>query len=573
MSELENGSTVGNYEVVGLIGTGGMASVYRVRHRMLGSEHVLKVLDPALTHEPSLRDRFLAEGRIQAQLNHPAIVAVTDIVVEPGVAGLVAELVEGQDLDQWIEERGGTTDHEVIRRVFLPILDGLGHAHRQKIIHRDIKPSNILVGRTASGRLVPKLSDFGIAKVLSETSTGGRRRPTRTGARLGTIHYMSPEQIRGASDLDARTDIFALAVTLYEFISGDVPFDGGTDYDTMKQIVEGEPVPLQRRVPGIDPGIAACVARGLRGERAERFPDCAAFADELANPRRRKAPAPPAAALRAASAPPSAVGSGCPRCRSTNTVQVSPYRSRCDGCGLRFPNHKCNSSFPSRSQAEWKPRIARQPQAGRQERRPPPPGMVGATPSQERQGKRPAGDDSHDQDAPPPPPPPRSPPGPPSRDQVKQLARGTSGDFVDCPICRTQLRPWNLVRHFDRVHVAPGSAAPEAKATSGLKTAHHPPGSRERCPHCGSNNVHLTKRADRQCYCHACKRWFEGGGPGGASEPGQTRQQPASSQANPDTGAAPAKESEGESGCVETGCGCLFAIILAFGALSLLAQC
>ena len=112
MVDLAPGTVVGNYEVVGLIGSGGMASVYRDRHTALGSEHALKVLDPLLVRDPAIRERFLNEGRIQAQLRHPAIVSVTDLVSAPGIAGLVAEYIDGGDLDTWIAERGGTPDPE-----------------------------------------------------------------------------------------------------------------------------------------------------------------------------------------------------------------------------------------------------------------------------------------------------------------------------------------------------------------------------------------------------------------------------------------------------------------------------
>jgi serine/threonine protein kinase len=289
MAEITTGTVVGNYEVLGLIGSGGMASVYHARHIALGSEHALKVLDPLLARDPRIRNRFLDEGRIQAQLRHPAIVAVTDLVSAPGVAGLVAEFIDGGDLDTWIDEQGGTTDPERVRQVFLPLLDALAFAHDKGIVHRDIKPSNVLISRSSTGALIPRLVDFGIAKVLDreDKPEGGgfasrkKRAPTGSGVRVGTVSYMSPEQVRGQTDLDGRTDVFALAVTLYEFVSGVLPFDGDTDYDTMQQIVEGRSVPIERRVPDVDTTLARCIARGLDPSSEARFGSCREFAEEL----------------------------------------------------------------------------------------------------------------------------------------------------------------------------------------------------------------------------------------------------------------------------------------------------
>jgi eukaryotic-like serine/threonine-protein kinase len=246
MPDLAPGTVIDRYEIVDVIGEGGMATVYKARHRFLESTHALKVLDPTLARNDDLRERFLSEGRIQATLRHPNIVAVTDIVAQPGVAGLVAEFVEGEDLATWIESRGGTSDVTRIKEVFLPVFDAVGAAHELGIIHRDLKPSNIILQQRRDGAVHPMLLDFGIAKILDDGPLQ-KKRATKTGARLGTVYYMSPEQIRGASDLDARADVFALAATLYEFVTGDVPFDGGTDFDTMKQIVDGSPTPVRSR--------------------------------------------------------------------------------------------------------------------------------------------------------------------------------------------------------------------------------------------------------------------------------------------------------------------------------------
>ena len=327
MSNLTPGTTVDRYEVLEVMGEGGMATVYKARHRILGSIHALKVLDPALARDNDLRERFLSEGRIQANLNHPNIVSVTDIVAEPGIAGLVAEFIDGKDLGVWIEEQGGTTDIGRIHEVFLPVCDALATAHEKGIIHRDIKPSNLILLERQDGSIHPKLLDFGIAKVLGD-GPAQRKGATKTGARLGTIYYMSPEQIRGASDLDARTDVFALAATLYEFVTGDVPFDGGTDFDTMKQIVDGKPVPIRSRTPDVDAIIEACIIKGLAADRESRFESCRSFADLLrqaGSTRRqgRPSPGPPSAPERAAEAPAKKTPRQTPRTSSPTVLSMT----------------------------------------------------------------------------------------------------------------------------------------------------------------------------------------------------------------------------------------------------------
>ena len=271
------GTTVGSYEVLGRIGEGGMATVYKVRHLALHSVHAMKVLNPELARDNTIRERFLSEGRIQANLRHPNINRVTDLVAEPGVAGLVAEFVDGRDMASWIEEHGGTTDPDRIREVFIPVAEALATAHDAGVIHRDVKPSNILLSTAPDGRLQPTVLDFGIARVVGD-GPGRRKSATRTGAQIGTIAYMSPEQIKGARDLDLRTDVFSLAATLYEFVTGSPPFDGDTDFEIMTGITGGLHRSTAALVPGLEPGIVAGLDSSLSPEREQRPESCRAFA-------------------------------------------------------------------------------------------------------------------------------------------------------------------------------------------------------------------------------------------------------------------------------------------------------
>jgi serine/threonine-protein kinase len=262
------------YEVVRLVGKGAMASVYLVRHLGLQSEHALKVLSPELATDPGLRARFVAEGRIQAQLQHPNIVHVTEIVTNP-VAGLVMDYVQGVSLDAHLANRPPPPLTEVLE-LLLPVLDAVGAAHAFGVVHRDLKPENILVGRDARGRIWPRVTDFGIAKVANEAAAGSGRR-TQAGARMGTLLYMSPEQVRGAEGVDARSDVFALGAILYETVTGRIAFDAPSEFETMKNIVEGQFVPPERVVGGLPPALASVIRKALAVSPAERFASCAEF--------------------------------------------------------------------------------------------------------------------------------------------------------------------------------------------------------------------------------------------------------------------------------------------------------
>ncbi|QRK04512.1 serine/threonine protein kinase [Archangium violaceum] len=278
MNLLQPGTQLdGRYEVVRLLGQGGMAAVYEVRHLGLHSTHALKVLNADLARNDDIRARFLAEGRIQARLRHPHIVQVTEIVTNP-VAGLVMDYIDGPTLGELC--RGQGLEPRVLLEVFLPVLDAIEEAHKHNVVHRDLKPENILVGRDSRGRLQPMVTDFGIAKMLEGEGPDGRAR-TQAGARMGTLLYMSPEQIRGAGEVDARTDIFALGAILYEAATGRVAFHASSDYDTMKSIVEGTYEPPERVVGGLHPVIAGCIRKALAVGPAERFQDCASFREAL----------------------------------------------------------------------------------------------------------------------------------------------------------------------------------------------------------------------------------------------------------------------------------------------------
>lgn len=279
------------YEVIKQLGSGTFAVVYLARHTGLLSLHAVKILDEKLAADPDIRNRFLAEGRIQAQLRHANVVSVSDIVTHPR-PGLVLEYVEGPTLAEWISERAGSAPSiELVLALFLPILSGVGAAHRAGIVHRDLKPDNIIVSRDSAGKLRPMVGDFGIAKVVGGGLVTGKKK-TQAGMRMGTLQYMSPEQVKGAQDLDARSDIFALGAILYEVVTGRMAFERASEWETQRSIVDGNFEPPERIVGGLHPMFAACIRKALAVSPEERFPDCETFQSTLSLAQDSEAPLP-----------------------------------------------------------------------------------------------------------------------------------------------------------------------------------------------------------------------------------------------------------------------------------------
>ncbi len=271
---LEPGTTVADrYQVEALLGAGGLAEVYRVRHVELGSLHALKLLT---WRRKSLAERLLLEGRIQAQLRHPHVVGVSDVVRFEGQVGLLMEYVDGTALDQLLASSGALSWQDAMA-LFVPILSGVAAAHDAGVLHRDLKPANVLLARTSTG-WVPKVADFGIAKVVEDEMGGGA---TTAGVSMGTPGYMAPEQVRDSSGVDRRTDIFALASILYEMLSGRKAFADTLGRLDVASTIDIVPRALTEVVPAIDPRVSDAIAKALARDREDRFPDCRAFAAAL----------------------------------------------------------------------------------------------------------------------------------------------------------------------------------------------------------------------------------------------------------------------------------------------------
>ena len=257
---------LGTYRLISKLGAGGMGEVWRAEDTKLLRHVAIKILPQVMAQDPEWKERFVREARTIAQLNHPNIATIYSIEEDSDPMFIAMELVEGESLAAKIA-RGPLAPSEAIR-IASQTADALSEAHAKGIVHRDIKPDNILVAR----RLV-KVLDFGIAKQIGGTD---KATLTQGGMIIGTPHYMSPEQALGRS-VDARTDIFALGVVLYEALSGKRPFSGASVTETIMQIVMNDPEDITTVAPSTPRGLADVVRRCLKKQPDERY----ASADDL----------------------------------------------------------------------------------------------------------------------------------------------------------------------------------------------------------------------------------------------------------------------------------------------------
>src|SRR5216683_3754212 len=256
---LTPGARLGPYEIVALLGTGGMGEVYRARDSRLKREVAIKVLPPAFSLDADRLRRFEQEALATAALNHPNILAVFDIGTNEGAPYVVSELLEGETLRERL--RGGPIPLRKTLDYALQIAHGLAAAHEKGIVHRDLKPENTFI--TKDGRV--KILDFGLAKLTQPQFAAGTEAPTiplesdtGSGVILGTVGYMSPEQVRG-EHVDHRCDLFSFGVILYEMLTGRRAFHGSSAVETMNAILKEEPPELLKSNKNISPGIERIV--------------------------------------------------------------------------------------------------------------------------------------------------------------------------------------------------------------------------------------------------------------------------------------------------------------------------
>jgi serine/threonine protein kinase len=259
---------IGRYRVIGRIGRGGMGMVYRGLDETLEREVALKTLTTEGTLDDESRRRFEIEAKAAAKLQHPNIVTVFELSQDRGVPYIAMELLSGTDLETLVRAGEPLLLQEKLE-IVIQICRGLSYAHEHGVVHRDIKPSNIRILDDGTA----KIMDFGIAKL-------GGTNLTKSGMMVGTVHYMSPEQVRGAP-LDGRSDVFSAGVILYELLAGRRPFRGEGATEILFKIVHEDPAPLDPAQLGISPLLLEIVSRALAKNKEGRPPTAAALADDL----------------------------------------------------------------------------------------------------------------------------------------------------------------------------------------------------------------------------------------------------------------------------------------------------
>lgn len=264
--------------VEGLLAAGGMGCVYTARHVRTGKRYAVKTLLPDERISMESLHRFEREARTASSLGHVGIVQVHDFDLEGEPRFLVMDLLEGETLEQRLA-RVGRLGWQDARRIALEVADALAAAHQAGVLHRDLKPSNVFLARKEGLGERAVLLDFGLTKPIRE---GASVWVTRTGAIVGTAHYMSPEQARGERGLDQRADVYGLGALIYEMVAGIPPFLGATPFAVLTSLLTEAPVPPSHLMQGIPPALDALVLRALAKQPHERPADVPAMMRELA---------------------------------------------------------------------------------------------------------------------------------------------------------------------------------------------------------------------------------------------------------------------------------------------------
>jgi serine/threonine-protein kinase len=269
----EPGQKVGDYEILEVLGAGGMGEVYKVRNVISDRVEAMKILLPDLATQQELAGRFLREIKVLAGLEHPNIAALRTASQVGNQLIMIMELVEGSTLAHRL--RGGPFPEREAVDFVDQVLAALSYAHAKGIVHRDIKPANMMLTRTG----VVKLMDFGIAHAA------GEKKLTQTGSTLGSIYYMSPEQVQGGH-VDTRSDLYSLGASLYEMVTAQHPFEGDTSFTIMKGHIDGALVPPREVNPEISPALNDVILRSMAKGPDERYQNADEFAGALQGVRR-----------------------------------------------------------------------------------------------------------------------------------------------------------------------------------------------------------------------------------------------------------------------------------------------
>jgi serine/threonine-protein kinase len=266
----------GRYQIVRLLGEGGMGAVYEAIHTGLKKRVAIKTLLPSIAENPDAQIRFLREGEAASRINHPNVVDVTDVGSEDGIPYLVMEYLDGETLADLIDRKGPLPITLVVD-LLLPVLNAVASGHDQSVIHRDLKPQNIFLARGPWGESVPKVLDFGVSKIADGKSAA----LTGTMAVLGTASYMSPEQARGAKVVEAASDQYALGLILHEMLTAERAHDGDHPLEVLHRIASGVVPDAKVRRPDLPAELDAILRRMLSMSPSDRFPSLRAVGRAL----------------------------------------------------------------------------------------------------------------------------------------------------------------------------------------------------------------------------------------------------------------------------------------------------
>jgi serine/threonine protein kinase len=262
------GDRIGDYEVLSVLGAGGMGKVYKVRNVISDRVEAMKMLLPDLVGDPDLADRFTREIKVHGRLTHPNIAGLLGAQRIDNQLVMMMEFVEGVTIEQ--EMHDGTISIRKGVEYISQVLSALAYAHARGVVHRDVKPANMML--TPAG--IVKLMDFGIAKISADPNL------TLAGQTVGSIHYMSPEQIRSAT-IDARSDLYSVGVSFYELVTGTRPFKGDSDFSIMDAHLNSTPVQALKIDPRLPSILNEIVMKSIARDPAQRFQSADAFRNAL----------------------------------------------------------------------------------------------------------------------------------------------------------------------------------------------------------------------------------------------------------------------------------------------------
>lgn len=280
------GEIISNYKIISVIGEGGMGTVYLAEHIHIGRKAAIKVLHKKYLSNSNIKERFKHEAATLSQIQHPNIVKLYDYVETNDGLYLIMEYAEGVLLDDYIKKESGPIKEENAIKIMTGLLSGFAYAHSQNIVHRDVKPNNVIISRDFN---TVKILDFGIAKIINDNS----KNLTKDGTQMGTVYYMSPEQVRGQK-VDNRSDIYSLGVTLFQIITGINPYEKiTTEFEIYSKITQ-EDLPNAKSVyPYVSDKIIAVIQKATRKNVAERYKNCEQMIADLKSSNKQTIVQPP----------------------------------------------------------------------------------------------------------------------------------------------------------------------------------------------------------------------------------------------------------------------------------------